>query len=132
MEKRNSAPVKLQKNTPKPVTQPGKKNINSPKSESGYIICIGASAGGFNALIEIVALLPAKLNAAVLLVLHLSKSSVGDVFAERIKKNTKLPCRIAKDDENIKMGHIYMAPPDSHMMVKPGKIVIGHGPPENR
>jgi two-component system, chemotaxis family, protein-glutamate methylesterase/glutaminase len=130
--KKNSRPVTLKKKPQEPVIETKKKTVNPKPSDSGYIICIGASAGGFNALLEVVAQLPVNLNAAVVIVLHLAKSSIGDVFAERIKKNTKLPCRIAKHNEAIKMGNIYMAPPDCHMMVKPGKIVIGHGPPENR
>jgi two-component system chemotaxis response regulator CheB len=43
-----------------------------------------------------------------------------------------MPCTLAVDKETIQPGHVYIAPPDAHLLVKDGKIVIGHGPAENR
>jgi two-component system chemotaxis response regulator CheB len=97
-----------------------------------YVVCIGASAGGLNAVSELVSHLPSSLHAAVFVVLHLFKSSIGEILAEKIRKSTALPCGIAKHGETIKPGHIYMAPPDAHMLVKNDKIIIGRGPQENR
>ncbi len=41
--------------------------------EPEFIITIGASAGGLNAMSELVSQLPENINAAVFIVLHLSK-----------------------------------------------------------
>src|SRR4051812_13889011 len=83
-----------------------------------YIVCIGASAGGLNAVCELVSQLSLKLNAALFVVLHLSKAAIGDILAERIKKETTLSCEMATDGASIERGHIYIAPPDSHLLVK--------------
>ena len=81
---------------------------------------------------ELVTDIPADLNAAVFIVLHFSGKSVGELLLERTRVISPLPCLIAKDQEVIKPGHIYIGPPDVHLLIKKGKIVIGHGPTENR
>jgi two-component system chemotaxis response regulator CheB len=101
-------------------------------SQRKFIIAIGASAGGMNAITEIISQLPADINAAIFVVLHLSKAALGDVLVARIQKNTQLPCKLAEDKEPIRAGTIYLAPPGSHLLLKDDQVVIGHGPPENR
>ena len=97
-----------------------------------FVIVIGASAGGLNAIAELVSQFPTDLNAAVFVVLHLSKAALGDILVNRIQKNTSLDCKIAEHNEEIKSGQIYIAPPDEHLLAKEDRIVIGRGPAENR
>jgi two-component system, chemotaxis family, protein-glutamate methylesterase/glutaminase len=109
-----------------------KKSLPAKKAGSFFAIAIGASAGGLNAISELVSRLPVNLNAAVFVVIHLSKAALGDILVARIQKNTKLICRLAADKERIQPGNIYIAPPDFHLLVKDGKIILGPGPAENR
>lgn len=97
-----------------------------------FIITIGASAGGLNAMTEVVAQLPGDIDAAIFLVLHLSKVGLGDFLVHRLQKYTSYKCRIAKDGDKIESEHIYIAPPDQHLLVKENEIVIANGPAENR
>ena len=99
---------------------------------SSFVIAVGASAGGLNAISELVSQLPSDLDGSVFVVLHLSKAALGDILVSRIQKNTSLPCKIAEDKEIIKTGHVYIAPPDAHLLVKEDHVIIGHGPAENR
>jgi two-component system chemotaxis response regulator CheB len=124
---RSSAQKKVQGKTKrKPV-------LKKKKEEKPYfLVCIGASAGGLNAVLEIVSQFPATLHAAVCIVLHLSKSGIGEILAEKIKKRTLLSCVLAQDKSLIRPGTIYIAPPNVHLLVKKERIVIGHGPSENR
>jgi hypothetical protein len=39
---------------------------------------------------------------------------------------------IARDGEAIRADRIYVAPPDQHLLVEPGRVRLGHGPKENR
>jgi two-component system chemotaxis response regulator CheB len=103
------------------------KNGNTP-----IIIVIGASAGGLNAINEIVAQIPENINAAVFIVLHLSKVGLGDFLIHRIQKYTQYSCSSVINGEPIKPKHIYVAVPDQHLLVKDGKILLGAGPAENR
>jgi two-component system chemotaxis response regulator CheB len=97
-----------------------------------FIITIGASAGGLNAMTEVVTQLSEQMNAAIFIVLHLSKVGLGDFLVHRLQKYTDYTCRIARDGEKIEANHIYIAPPDQHLLVKEDEIVIGLGPAENR
>lgn len=103
-----------------------------PANNKPFIITIGASAGGINAIQELVSHLAPQLNAAIFVVLHLSTTTLGDIFVNRIQKSTHLRCKLAEDNERIKPGIIYSAPPGAHLLVKEDRVVIGHGPPENR
>jgi two-component system chemotaxis response regulator CheB len=96
------------------------------------LICIGASAGGMNAVQELISQLPAGMNAAVFIVLHLPKATNGEVLINRLKNSTKLPLVMAAHNMLIEAEQIYVAPANSHTLVKNGVIIIGHGPPENR
>jgi two-component system chemotaxis response regulator CheB len=101
-------------------------------NNSLFIVTIGASAGGLDAVSELVSQLPRNLNAAVFIVLHLSKVGVGDLLVNRIKKHTAWICSIPQNNETIEPGHIYIAPPDRHLLIKNNHIIIGNGPAENR
>jgi len=110
----------------------GNKKNNLKTLSPFFAIGIGASAGGINAVTELIAQLPATLNAAVFVVFHLSKIAMPEILLGRMKKNTKLLCKIANDNEPIEPGTIYLAVPDAHLLVKDKNILLGHGPRENR
>lgn len=97
-----------------------------------FLIVVGASAGGLSAVIELCAQLDPEMDAAVCVVLHVSHISMSDILAKQIQKSSPFICRIAKDDEPIVRGHIYMAAADKHLLVKKRNLLLGQGPPENR
>jgi two-component system chemotaxis response regulator CheB len=72
------------------------------------------------------------MNAAVFIVMHLSRKGISDFLAHRLQQYTSLPCEVAKHEGMIQKGHIYVAPPNHHLLVKKNKMVIGFGPEENR
>ncbi len=95
------------------------------------LVVIGASAGGFDALQTLCKNLPADLNAAVLVVTHLSAQSDG-MLPRILTKVGNLPAHNPQDGETILNGNIYVAPPDFHMIVEDGKLRVIRGPRENR
>jgi two-component system, chemotaxis family, protein-glutamate methylesterase/glutaminase len=98
---------------------------------TAQIICIGASAGGIEALRLLVAGLPADINAAIIVVLHTSSESPG-IIGAILDHAGALPAANAVDGEHIQPGRIYVAPPDYHLLVEPGLIRLTRGPKENR
>lgn len=93
------------------------------------IIAIGASAGGVDALREVVAGLPVDLNAAVFVTLH-----IGDHRSDLpwlLSRAGPLPATHPVDGETIRASHIYVAPPDHHMLVEAGIVRLTKGPREN-
>jgi two-component system chemotaxis response regulator CheB len=85
-------------------------------------VVIGASAGGVEALSEILPVLPASLHPALLIVLHLPRerpSLLVEIFASRCA----LPVREADDKEPVEPGTVYFAPPDYHMLVEKSRQI---------
>jgi two-component system, chemotaxis family, protein-glutamate methylesterase/glutaminase len=94
------------------------------------IIVIGASHGGVGALERIVAGLHSHLNAAVFIVLHIGSSTRSSLPAT-LGRAGPLPAAWARHAERILPGHIYVAPPDQHMLLAQGYVRTAHGPKEN-
>ena len=94
------------------------------------IIVIGASAGGVLALEQLVMGLPEDLAAAVCVVLHIPASSVSQL--PEILGRGALPARHPIDGSPIRMGHIYVAPPDRHLLIHNSHIELSAGPKEQR
>jgi two-component system chemotaxis response regulator CheB len=75
--------------------------------------------------------LPADLPAAVFVVLHLPAQSPS-MLPSILGRAGPLPTAQLYDGMPIKHGHIYVAPPDHHLLIERGQARIVHGPRENR
>ena len=96
------------------------------------IIVVGASAGGFSALTDFVKTLPSDLDAAIFIVLHTSPYSPSSL-PQILSRSGALKATHPVDGEEIKKGHIYVAPPDHHLILEKGnKMAVKKGPKENR
>ena len=95
------------------------------------IVVVGASAGGIEALRTLAAGLPRDFAASVFVVQHTAAESPG-VLADIISRAGALPAVNARDRERIEPGRIYVAPPDHHLLVEPGRVRVTKGPKENR
>src|SRR5262249_2346422 len=94
------------------------------------IIVIGASTGGVEALIQIVHGLPADLPAALCVVLHVPPGT--STLPQILSHYGPLPAADGEDGEPLRPGRIYVAPPNRHLLVERGRLVVRHGPRENR
>jgi two-component system chemotaxis response regulator CheB len=95
------------------------------------IVVIGASAGGIEALRDLVAQLPADFPAAICVVVHSSPEAPG-ILDGILSRAGALPARNARDRERLEPGSIYVAPPDYHLVLEPGIVRVTKGPRENR
>ena len=95
------------------------------------IVVVGASSGGIEALRELVRGLPEDLAAPICVVLHTAPESPGILDAILNRAGT-LPAHNARDRERLQAGRIYVAPPDTHLLVEPGILRVTKGPRENR
>jgi two-component system chemotaxis response regulator CheB len=95
------------------------------------MIVIGASAGGVEALVTLVGSLPPDLPGALFLVLHIPAQSPS-LLPEILNRSGLLHALHPVDGQEIQYGHIYIAPPDHHLMVEEGIVHIVRGPKENR
>lgn len=93
-------------------------------------IVIGASAGGFDALLELASSLPAYVPASILMVLHVGAHPSS--LPERLSAAGPLPAHHAAHGELLLPGRIYVAPPDYHLLVgADSKTQVVKGPKEN-
>ncbi|MDB5121769.1 MAG: Chemotaxis response regulator protein-glutamate methylesterase CheB [Sphingobacteriales bacterium] len=100
-------------------------------SDIKNMVVIGASAGGYNAVTELLSKLSPTCDAAIFVVLHLSKKSIADVIARYYQKHTPLVCKVAEHEEIFMKGHVYLAPADCHMIIDENQILLTKGAPEN-
>ncbi len=81
-----------------------------------FIICIGASTGGTEAIIKVVKDLPID-TPPILITQHMPEVFT-QMYAQRLDKICKMSASEAKNGEMLKKGHIYIAPGgDKHMSV---------------
>lgn len=94
------------------------------------IVVIGASEGGIEALSTLVAGLPADLQAAVFVAIH-ARAGYESRLPETLSARGPLRARHAVHGERIAPGRIYVAPPDNHLLLRPGQVQVVRGPREN-
>jgi len=95
------------------------------------IVVVGASAGGVEALIKLLAGLPADLAASIFVVLHIPAESPSQL-ASILKRACQLPVKAAEDRELIVPGQVYVALADRHLMIDGTHIRVTRGPRESR
>jgi two-component system, chemotaxis family, protein-glutamate methylesterase/glutaminase len=88
---------------------------------------VGASAGGVEALRHLVGALPDDYRGALLVVLHVAPMGTS-VLPQILSRAGGVPATHARNGEAIEAGHIYVAPPDSHLIVSDGRVLLDHGP----
>ncbi|MBR0665540.1 chemotaxis protein CheB [Roseomonas hellenica] len=94
------------------------------------IVVIGGSFGSTAVLKHILGSLPPDLPAAILVATHISSRSVSHL-PEALKRATALPVHQAVDGQPVEPGRVYIAPPDRHLLLLNGTILLGTGPREN-
>jgi two-component system, chemotaxis family, protein-glutamate methylesterase/glutaminase len=93
------------------------------------LVVVGASAGGVEPLKRVFGALPADLDATFAVVLHVPES--GSRLPKILSDNGLLPAKHAEDGELLEAGHVYVAPPDRHLLVRAGRCVVARGPREH-
>jgi two-component system, chemotaxis family, protein-glutamate methylesterase/glutaminase len=94
------------------------------------IVVIGASAGGVQALREVMDGLPPNLPAAVFVVLHVAPHGHSALPAI-LSRLACLPASHPVDGEEIQPGRIYVAPPDRHLEIEGSHIQLSRRASEN-
>lgn len=94
------------------------------------IIVVGASAGGVEALSHLARAFPPDFAGSVFMVLHVPPNS-NSVLPVILARAGRLPTAHAVDGEPVRPGHIYVAPPNCHMLLRGGTVRLSNGPKEN-
>jgi chemotaxis response regulator CheB len=95
------------------------------------IIVIGASAGGVDALMRLCSALPKDLPASIFVAQHLSPSS-RSLLPTLLDRAGPLTVVAPVDCQVFERGHVYVAPPDHHLLVRDDRVLLRRSPYENR
>jgi two-component system chemotaxis response regulator CheB len=102
------------------------------RSKGHDIIVVGTSAGGLEALDELIGQLPTDLAAAMFIVQHMAQGNSGEPLMRRLSRHKAFDVTLAKEGERFKQGRIYIAPPDNHLLLKRDRVLVRKGARENR
>jgi len=105
--------------------------MESTRMPTKQIIVIGASAGGIDALRSLASGLPRDFPVPICVVVHTSPQAPG-ILHDILNRAGTITAVNARNGERLRGGHIYVAPPDCHLIVEPGRLRVTKGPKENR
>lgn len=93
------------------------------------IIVIGGSAGSLDTLRAIAQIFPVDFPGTIFVVAHVGQSR--SILPDLLRKSGELTASHPRDEEPIKKSHIYVAPPDRHMLIEDGSVCLSRGPREH-
>jgi two-component system CheB/CheR fusion protein len=100
-----------------------KRNVDIAVDNPFRIVCVGASAGGLEALIAFFKVLPQNINMAFVLIQHLEphhKSALADILS----RETPLIIHEAKNNLKLKPAHVYVITPNTLMAISRRRLKI--------
>lgn len=83
------------------------------------VVAVGASAGGLEAFIDLLAGIPAETGLAFVLVQHLNPRHES-MLAEILARTSAIPVQQVTDGMRIERDHVYVIPPDREMTISIG------------
>jgi two-component system chemotaxis response regulator CheB len=95
------------------------------------MVVVGASAGGIEVLQGLVRGLPQDFPGSVFIVVHIPswrKSALPEVLSSK----GRLPAIHPRLGQAIEPGRVYVAPPDHHLLLDHGTVLLSRGPKVNR
>jgi two-component system chemotaxis response regulator CheB len=86
------------------------------------IVCVGGSAGGLDAYIRLLRILPADMGVAIVIVNHLRV--VGTMLHEILPHYTPMPVELISEQLSIRPNHVFIIPPQHDLHVLDGAFVL--------
>lgn len=115
---------------PESVDAAVRQTADEEKELHRDVIVVGASAGGVEALGRLVGGLSPELPASIFVVLHLLASGKS-LLDSILSREGPLPATAAVNGERFERGHIYVAPPGHHLLIRGDQVELSAGPREN-
>lgn len=106
--------------SPKP---PGGEPASRSEPSLFPVVGIGASAGGLEAMKELLEHLPADTGMAFVIVTHQHPGHTS-LLPELLGKDTRMPVAQAKEGGRIEANHIYLGPPGGHLEIRRGRLHV--------
>jgi two-component system, chemotaxis family, protein-glutamate methylesterase/glutaminase len=88
------------------------------------LICIGASWGGLQAISRVLSDIPDELEQPIVIAQHRHPDSLESTFAQLLQAQTARIVRDAEDKLSLEPRHVYVAPPNYHLLVERGSLAL--------
>src|SRR5262245_17020926 len=92
------------------------------------VVALVGSAGSLRLFGDVLRLLPADLEASIVVIMHLQPGHES-LLASILGRATTMPVKQAEADDELEASHVYVAPPDAHLLVAGGRLELDLGPP---
>lgn len=86
------------------------------------VVCVGGSAGGLEAYIRLLKVLPADLGAAIVIVNHMR--TVATMLPEILPNYTNMPVELITNKLDIKPNHVFIIPENRDLHILDGKFIL--------
>src|SRR6188768_2349626 len=113
----------MMQRAPEAVHEGAEDSLPPSDSDPMYVVGIGASAGGLEALEHFFDNVPTRTGMAFVVIQHLSpdfKSLMDEILARR----TPLPISLVEDAMVVEADHIYLIPPKKEMIISGGRLLL--------
>ncbi len=114
--KRNNPLLQSRSSVPASIGRPS-PIVAGSFGRSDKLVVIGTSTGGPQALQNVITRLPGNLPCGVVIVQHMP-AGFTKALADRLNSIAQISVKEAEDGEEIRSGHVYIAPGDFHLRVK--------------
>jgi two-component system CheB/CheR fusion protein len=94
-----------------------------PTSAPRYVVGIGASAGGLDALERFFEQVPRDAGMAYVVVQHLSPD-FKSLMDELLARHTQLPILLVQNGMPVEPDHVYLIPPKKEMIISGGRLLL--------
>lgn len=108
--------------TPRPSEQQESSGLTAP-AESFYVVGIGASAGGLEALEQFFEQMPRNSRLSFVVVQHLSPD-FKSMMDELLSRRTRIPIVRVEDGIEVQPDAIYLMPPRKEMILSGGRLFL--------
>ncbi len=99
------------------------RNERADDDKPRFIVGVGASAGGLEALEQLFAEMPVDTGMAFVVVQHLSPD-FKSLMDELLGRRTRLPVLLVEDGMPVERDRVYLIPPKKEMIVSGGRLLL--------
>lgn len=98
-------------------------NLNNTQQKVSYVVGIGASAGGLEAIEAFFDKMPSDTDMAFVVIQHLSPD-FKSLMDELLARHTEMPIHRVEDGIEIQPNEIYLIPPKKEMVISNGRLLL--------
>jgi two-component system, chemotaxis family, protein-glutamate methylesterase/glutaminase len=95
-----------------------------PPLRRSPLVVVGTSWGGLEAVGRVLADLDGRCCFALVVVQHRGADSPHSAMVRYLQARSALPVTEVDDKDPIQPGHVYVAPPDYHLLIEPGHFAL--------